>query len=203
MECAIPRPEEVALVRHRPTDTGCRSLFAPVSDSYYGDPTWSAMLFSYARGSRLPLGVANLGAQTALAVMLTVVSIVSCAGDSESGVSNETMPVSTMTSVAVPTLERRPTPTEVPTSQPASTSLPSPPVPLTQPTPALPSATATVPVPMDAPADPSPLSGLEKGSRIEREHPELAASISSLIWVQDGIDVGESQAIDALLDLWP
>ena len=137
------------------------------------------------------------GKQAAVALALLAVTIVALwaactpteapptAGQPAESLTAAAEPARIDTVVLVPTAPPvatpPPTATPVPTPEPTATSVPTPP----------PTATPEPP--------PSPLSAFANGRWLEGEAPELASAINGLVWVRDGLDDGETQALEELL----
>ena len=124
-------------------------------------------------------------------------------------------PEPTLALVVTPELTVTPTPTSGPTAAPtpmpkATPMAASSPAPTATGTPTVTAAQSPAPMATSAPAAtptaPSAptailffLRAFEHGRWLKQEDPQLASSIEELVWIQDGIDATESEAIQSLL----
>ena len=107
-------------------------------------------------------------------------------------------PTAAATPYPTPTLTPTPAPTTptpappTPTVAPAPTAIPEP-TPAPRPTP--------TPLPTATPTPPSPIAGLERAARLERNSPALADRLKAIPWVADGVADAEREPAQLLVDI--
>lgn len=128
------------------------------------------------------------------AVSLLVIVLAGCTGSGDGGTIAEPVGALDNDPVTTPTLSARPNPSAPPVASPRVASPPTS-TPQTTATPSPPPSPGSTPTP----EPPSPLRVFQNGVRLTVEYPALASAVEQLVWIQDGVDSAEMQAVESLL----